>query len=99
MVNHSQTRHYLKNKQEFQKLKRLSLWEVAQQDAKNIIEMSIEKYQPKQIIQWGSILEPRHFSKASDIDLAVVGLDSLKFMRLLADAERCAFLLRHLEPI
>jgi hypothetical protein len=38
-------------------------------DAKNIIEMSIEKYQPKQIIQWGSILEPRHFSEASDIDL------------------------------
>jgi predicted nucleotidyltransferase len=87
MFNHSQTRHYLKNKQESQRLKRLALWEVAQQDAKNIIEMIVQKYQPKQIIQWGSILKPRHFSEASDIDLAVVGLDSLLFMRMLADAE------------
>jgi hypothetical protein len=55
MVNHSQTRHYLKNKQEFQRLKRLSLWEVARQDTKNIIEMIVQKYQPKQIIQWGAL--------------------------------------------
>jgi aryl carrier-like protein len=49
--------------------------------------MIIQNYHPKQIIQWGSLLESRHFSEASDIDLAVVGLDSLSFMRLLADAE------------
>jgi hypothetical protein len=35
--NHCQTRHYLKNKQESQRLKRQALWEVAQQDTKNII--------------------------------------------------------------
>jgi predicted nucleotidyltransferase len=87
MVSHAQVRHYLKEKNDRQKAKRLALWEVAQQDAKNIIEMTIQKYQPKQIIQWGSLLEPRHFSEASDIDLAFVGLDSLSFMRLLADAE------------
>ena len=87
MVSYIQTRHYLKNKQDSQRAKRLALWEVAQQDAKNIIEMIIWKYQPKQIIQWGSILEPKHFSEASDIDIAVVGIDSLSFMKLLADAE------------
>ena len=87
MVSHTQVRHYLKKKQDSQRAKRLALWEAAKQDAKNIIEMTIQKYQPKQIIQWGSLLEPRHFSEASDIDLAVVGLDSLSFMQLLADAE------------
>ncbi len=49
--------------------------------------MIIEKYQPTQIIQWGSLLQPQHFSEASDIDLAVVGLDAIAFMQLLADAE------------
>ena len=87
MFNYTQTRIYLKNKQDSQRVKRFALWEVAQQDAKNIIEMIIWKYQPKRIIQWGSILAPRHFSEASDIDIAVVGIDSLSFMKLLADAE------------
>lgn len=87
MISHIQTRDYLKKKNDRQRAKRMALWEVAQQDAKNIIEMIVDKYQPKQIIQWGSILEPKHFSEASDIDIAVVGLDSLSFMRLLADAE------------
>jgi hypothetical protein len=87
MVSHTQVKDYLRKKKDRQRAKRLALWEVAQQDAQIIIEMTIQKYQPKQIIQWGSRLEPRHFSEASDIDLAFVGLDSLSFMRLLADAE------------
>ncbi len=87
MVSHTQVSDYLKKKSDRQRAKRLALWEVAQQDAKNIIEMMIQKYRPKQIIQWGSLLEPKHFSEASDIDLAIVGIDSLSFMRLLADAE------------
>lgn len=49
MVSHTQVGHYLKKKQDSQKAKRLALWEVAQQDAKNIIEMTAQKYQPKQI--------------------------------------------------
>ena len=49
--------------------------------------MIIQKYKPKLIIQWGSVLDPTHFSEISDIDLAVIGLDSIVFMRLLADAE------------
>ena len=60
---------------------------MAQRDAENIIAMIIQKYHPQQIIQWGSLLEPKHFSEASDIDLAIVGLDALSFMRLLSDAE------------
>lgn len=87
MTGHAEVRHYLKKKNDSQKAERLALWEAAEKDAENIIEMIIQKYYPKQIIQWGSLLEPKHFSEASDIDLAIVGLDSLAFMRLLAEAE------------
>ncbi len=88
MVNPKQVRHYLTTKKNAKTAQRLALWKIAQQDAQNIIEMIIEKYQPTQIIQWGSLLQPKHFSEASDIDLAVVGLDAITFMQLLADAEQ-----------
>lgn len=87
MVTPKQAKDYLKRKEEAKKAKRLALWESAQQEANNIIKMIVEKYQPQYIIQWGSILEPKHFSEASDIDLAVVGLDAIAFMKVLADAE------------
>ncbi|MFZ4665398.1 MAG: nucleotidyltransferase family protein [Prochlorotrichaceae cyanobacterium] len=86
-MRYTEVRLYLKKKHDSRRAKRLALWEAARQDAKNIIEMIIQEYHPKQVIQWGSILDARHFSEASDIDVAVVGLDSLSFMRLLADAE------------
>ena len=87
MVSPNQVRQYLKHKNDKQRYERLALWETAQEDAKNIVEMIIEKYHPQRIIQWGSLLDPRHFSEASDIDLAIVGLDSASFMKLLAEAE------------
>jgi predicted nucleotidyltransferase len=80
-------RRYLRQKQETRQANRLVLWQQASQDARKIIKMIEEKYQPKQIIQWGSILDPKHFSEISDIDLAIAGLDAMTFMRLLADAE------------
>lgn len=82
MVTPKQVRHYLQKKQAAKTAKRLALWEIAQQEANNIIEMIIQNYQPQKIIQWGSILESKHFSEASDIDLAVVGIDTLTFMRV-----------------
>jgi predicted nucleotidyltransferase len=33
------------------------------------------------------VLQPQHFSEASDIDLAVAGLEFPQFMRLFAEAE------------
>jgi predicted nucleotidyltransferase len=87
MASYIEVRNYLQKKNDRQKAKRLTLWQEAYQDAQSIVEMIIQKYKPKQIIQWGSILEPAHFSEISDIDLAVVGLDPIVFMRLLADAE------------
>jgi len=80
-------RAYLEKKQAALRAKRLALWQQAQEDVQKIIEMIIRRYDPQQIIQWGSVLEPEHFSEASDIDLAVAGVDPVLFLRLLADAE------------
>lgn len=81
------SRAYLRSKQERLKAKRLILWEKAVQDSENIVAMILEKYQPQTLIQWGSVLDSKHFSEASDIDLAIEGLGARQFMRLLADAE------------
>ncbi|WP_017293680.1 nucleotidyltransferase family protein [Geminocystis herdmanii] len=87
LFDYASARLYLKKKQENLKSKRLALWQQAQQDAEYIIMMIINKYTPKRIIQWGSVLESKHFSEASDIDIAVEGINSIEFMRLLKEAE------------
>lgn len=80
-------RNFLRKKHDALQAKRFLLWEKASQDAQNIVEMIVQIYHPEKIIQWGSLLEPKHFSEASDIDLAIVGLDIITFMKLVADAE------------
>ncbi len=80
-------RAYLQHKHATLQAQRLALWQQAQADAHAIIEMITRHYAPQQIIQWGSVLAPQHFSEVSDIDLAVAGVDSVVFLHLLGDAE------------
>lgn len=87
LFDYASARTYLRKKQEKLKSQRFALWQQAQQDAEQIMMMIINKYSPKRIIQWGSVLESQHFSEASDIDIAVEGMDSIEFMRLLGEAE------------
>ncbi len=52
-----------------------------------IIEMIKKKYNPAKIYRWGSLLDQNHFSKISDIDIAVEGITSPEdFFKLCADA-------------
>lgn len=78
---------YLREKHAALQAQRLALWKQAQADAQAIIEMIARRYDPQQIIQWGSVLAPEHFSEASDIDLAVAGVDAVVFLHLLGEAE------------
>ncbi len=87
MFDYAAARHYLQAKQDILRAKRFDLWQKASEDSQNIIDMMIHRYNPQRIIQWGSLLAPKHFSEASDIDLAIAGLDFISFMRLLGDAE------------
>lgn len=87
LFDYASARTYLRKKQENLKSQRFALWQQAREDAEKIMMMIINKYTPKRIIQWGSVLESQHFSEASDIDIAVEGMDSIEFMRLLGEAE------------
>ena len=50
--------------------------------------MIVERYAPKAIYQWGSLLCRREFSEISDIDIGVEGIGSPdKLFALLGDAE------------
>ena len=80
----------------FQKKKRLARQEElelryqgALNDFQQIVDMIVNKYKPKKIYQWGSLLNKDQFSEISDIDIAVEGIpDAQSYFDMLADAER-----------
>ena len=62
-------------------------FEAASRDFDKIVRMSIDKYAPKKIIQWGSLLHPEQFDTHSDIDIALEGIsDAETYFALLGDA-------------
>jgi predicted nucleotidyltransferase len=64
-------------------------FEQATRDCEAIISMIKERYNPKRIYQWGSLLNKAKFDEMSDIDIAVEGLGSAeKFFALYGDAEK-----------
>lgn len=87
MFDYAAARRYLQKKQEARTLKNHQRWHQAKKDVDQIIALLITKYHPKRIIQWGSVLKPEQFCEISDIDLAVVGIDAITFLKLYADAE------------
>jgi predicted nucleotidyltransferase len=66
---------------------RRRLHERACTDFARIVDMAIREFQPRRILQWGSLLELDDFDENSDIDMAVEGLvDARKFLDLLGKA-------------
>ncbi len=45
-----------------------------QQEAAQIIEFIIERYNPRRVYQWGSLVHTGRFNERSDIDIAIEGL-------------------------
>ena len=63
-------------------------FDTAWADFRRISEMIWVRYRPRAIYQWGSLLNRRHFSEISDIDIAIEGsLSAEVFFSLLGDAE------------
>ncbi|TVQ36201.1 MAG: nucleotidyltransferase domain-containing protein [Spirochaetaceae bacterium] len=57
--------------------------------ARDVVELIGQRYRPRRIIQWGSVLHPELFREFSDIDIAVEGItDPELFFRLVGDAEK-----------
>ena len=74
--DYKKARQFLEEK-ENQRQKRLDeKFLQAQQDFEQIKNLIIEKYHPKRIFQWGSLLHREQFSEVSDIDIAVEGITS-----------------------
>ncbi len=65
----------------------LALWQDAERDARQIVAMIVARYEPARIYQWGSVLQPKKFTAMSDIDIAIEGIDSIRMLSVLADAE------------
>lgn len=80
-------RRYLHAREEGRRQSRLALWRRAKADAERLIAEIIMRFGPSRVIQWGSVLEPAHFSEMSDIDLAIEGVGSVAFLDLLRVAE------------
>lgn len=71
-------REFVQRKQEKILRKNRELFEKAWDDFNNIVALIIERYKPKRIYQWGSLLNEEYFSEISDIDIAVEGLKSVE---------------------
>ena len=60
----------------------------ARADFERIVDHVWVHYRVKRIWQWGSLLDGRHFSERSDIDIALEGVESAAaYFAILADAE------------
>lgn len=65
------------------------LYDRAIRDFDAIKEMIIERYQPRRIYQWGSLLDRSSFRDYSDIDIAVEGVDEpARFFKMYGEAEK-----------
>jgi predicted nucleotidyltransferase len=80
-------REFLRNKESARSLMLDERFARARTDFTVITTMIIERFQPKRIYQWGSLLDRTRFSQISDIDIAVEGLRSPdEYFALLGEA-------------
>ena len=88
-VSPESARRFLEEKRSKRQAEWNRLFQTATRDCDEIVRMIIEKYHPRRIRQWGSLLHPELFRDYSDIDLAVEGVDDpAAFFEMLGDAER-----------
>jgi predicted nucleotidyltransferase len=77
----------------------------AQRDAEAIVEMIIRRFEPRRLVQWGSVLQSDQFREYSDVDIAIEGVtDPETFFEILDAAESMTRFpvdivqLEHVEP-
>jgi predicted nucleotidyltransferase len=83
----SASRDFVRRKQQQRNDLLEKRYAVATRDFQQIVEMIINDFNPLRIYQWGSLLNKKHFSEISDIDIAIEGLvDPQKFFNLFSKA-------------
>ena len=72
---------------------------MAKAEANRAIALIIERYEPRRVIQWGSVLRPERFTEISDIDIAMEGVtDPETWSRLETDVLAIVSFPLHLIP-
>lgn len=85
-VDIKEAAEFLKRREERRKEANHKRWEQAYKDFQRIVETIVNKYHPRRIYQWGSVLNPENFTEYSDIDVAVEGIESAEdYFALLGD--------------
>ena len=80
-------RQFLRRREETRRAALRRRLHTARRDFDRIVEMAVERYRPRRIYQWGSLLDPGTFAEWSDIDIAVEGIASAEeFLALCGDA-------------
>lgn len=83
----SASRDFVRRKQQQRNELLEKRYAFATRDFQQIVEMIISNFNPLRIYQWGSLLNEKHFSEISDIDIAIEGLvDPQNFFNLLSKA-------------
>ena len=80
MVFIKKTNHFLIEKEKKRQKILDERFKQAWQDFNTIVKQLINHYQPKRIIQWGSLLDRNQFTEMSDIDIAIEGILSAEIM-------------------
>ena len=88
-VDIQRAREFLRRRQARQQALLSERFAEAWRDCRAIVKLIAEKYKPRRIHQWGSLLNREHFCVASDIDLAVEGItEPARFFALYGEADR-----------
>jgi predicted nucleotidyltransferase len=73
-VDRDAVKRFLQEKWRREREVNFRLWAEAWRDFEAIVEMLIQKYNPRRIYQWGSVLKRDEFCEISDIDIGVEGI-------------------------
>lgn len=71
----------------------------ARQDFARIVALIVERYQPREVWQWGSLLYPQTFGKDSDIDIGLLGVAVQDHMAIQRETEGTAYLPLHIARV
>ena len=87
MLDIKKIKENLHKREKIKKQSRLKRFDAATRDFSAIVQMIINRYSPKKIVQWGSLLLSEQFDENSDIDIAIEGIvDAARYFALLGDA-------------
>ncbi len=88
-VSEKKARLFLEKKEREKDLRLDERFVRARRDFEAIRRMIVERYRPRRIWQWGSLLDRSRFRDYSDIDIAVEGVDEPeRFFKMFGEAEK-----------